>query len=91
MIKFDAMDKTIFFSLCFLFPKVLIFPISNFDFFFFFPPGVAKAFREELHLHPELEAVCKKYFGNDISDDSPQLKMAKVRYFIMSKMFIIIV
>lgn len=40
--------------------------------------GVAKAFGEKVKPHPELVKVCRQYFGEDKSLDSPQMKMAHV-------------
>ena len=39
--------------------------------------GVAKAFNEKIHAHPDLVKVCKEYFGTD-DLSSPKLKMAHV-------------
>ncbi|XP_038051174.1 FAD synthase-like [Patiria miniata] len=40
--------------------------------------GVAKAFDEPIHAHPELVKLCRHYFGKDKELDSPELKMAHV-------------
>lgn len=39
--------------------------------------GVAQAFGEKVHPHPDLVEVCKQYFGTD-DLTSPKLKMAHV-------------
>lgn len=54
--------------------------------------GVAKAFGEKVKPHPELVKICRQYFGEDKSLDSPQMKMAHVSHLVdLLSLFLLII